>query len=363
MKFESFPWPLPDEEVLAALEQAYRDGSWGVYHGPNCAALEAELCEYLHIRHAMLCSSGTIGVELALRGLGVQAGDRVVLAGYDFPGNFRAIDAIGARPVLVDVRQDTWSLDAESLAQVQLPDVKAVIVSHLHGGLAEMDAIMQIAQQRGWLVVEDACQQTGAELGGRKVGTWGDVGVLSFGGSKLLTAGRGGAVLTDDASILQRMKIFSEQGNQAFPLSELQAAVLRPQLQKLDQHNAIRREQAKVLHEATSDSEALAPVSLRESSLPTYYKFAWSLLPAIERPELRDQLLSAVQVEGAPLDVGFRGFAGRGTKRCDKPVSLEVCEGLSNSTLLLHHPILVAQKTAALQLAELLNHKVQQLAR
>lgn len=360
-KLNTYTWPLPDDDVLAALQQAYRDGSWGVYHGPNCEAFQQQLCEYFGVEHALLCSSGTIAVELALRGLGVQAGDWVVLAGYDFPGNFRAVDAIGARPVLVDVGRDSWSLDADSLEQVALPDVKAVIVSHLHGGLADMEAIMRIARQRGWLVVEDACQQPGAVLSDRKVGTWGDVGVLSFGGSKLITAGRGGAVLTDDASILQRIKIYSEQGNQAFPLSELQAAVLRPQLKKLDERNSLRCERANAVREATGKSELLVPSALREDATPTYYKFAWSFLPAEEEPKLREQLLARLHAEGAPIDIGFRGFVGRSAKRCDKPVSLEVSAALSNSTLLLHHPILLAQQKAALQLTELLNHEVQQL--
>lgn len=363
VKLDTFSWPQPDEEVLQALQRAFRDGTWGVYHGPDCQALQEELCGFFDSENTLLCSSGTVGVELALRGLGVAAGDRVVLAGYDFPGNFRAVDAIGARAVLVDVAKESWSLDAESLAQVDLPDVKAVIVSHLHGGLADMGAIMRLARQRGWLVVEDACQQPGAEIAGRKVGTWGDVGVLSFGGSKLITAGRGGAVLTDDASVLQRMKIFSEQGNQAYPLSELQAAVLRPQLRKLDERNAVRRERAEVVRKQAVSNDLLVPVSQLENAVETYYKFAWSFTPALQQPEHREALLSDLHSHGAPIDVGFRGFTGRGTKRCDKPVPLSVSEALSNSTLLLHHPILLAHKEAALQLAALLNHAVQQLAR
>jgi perosamine synthetase len=358
-----FPWPIADDQVLAALEKAYHDGSWGVYHGPDCAALADELCEYFSCEQAQLCSSGTISVELALRGCGVEPGDEVILAGYDFPGNFRAIDAIGARPVLVDVARDSWSLDVESLEEVRGERVKAVVVSHLHGGLADMEQIMAIARQRGWKVVEDACQQPGAELAGRKVGTWGDVGVLSFGGSKLLTAGRGGAVLTDDAAIRQRMKVYSEQGNQAFPLSELQAAVLRPQLAKLDQSNAIRRDRVSLLREATRElSDYLRPVASRPNSQPTYYKHAWSLVPAESDPELRQRFVATVQAAGAPIDAGFRGFSNRGERRCEKPVPLPASTALSQSTLLLHHPLLLAHEKAAHQLAEVLIHSVQQLA-
>ena len=115
--------------------------------------------------------------------------------------------------------------------------MRAVIVSHLHGGLAAMPEIRAWADLRGVAVVEDACQVPGARIAGRLAGTWGDVGVLSFGGSKLLSAGRGGALLTDRSDVVQRIKIYSERGNQAYPLSELQAAVLLPQLESLAERN------------------------------------------------------------------------------------------------------------------------------
>jgi len=357
-----YPWPCGDEEVLHALEEAYRDGSWGRYHGRHGEALVADLCRRFDCDDAQLCSSGTIGVELALRGCGVEAGDKVVLAGYDFPGNFRAIEAAGARPLLVDVDPRTWSLDAGELNDITADGVRAVIVSHLHGGLAEMARICTIARRRGWQVIEDACQQPGAQLAGRPVGSWGDVSVLSFGGSKLLTSGRGGAVLTSNPMILQRMKIFAERGNHAFPLSELQAAVLLPQLAKLDQRNLLRRERIEIIRDATTSSaQWLRPVASRDDGEAAYYKLAWSFIPAETRPHLREQLLGLLQSSGAPIDAGFRGFVGRSERRCGKHGSLLVSKKLSHSTILLHHPVLLAKENTALQVAEVLNHTVRQL--
>jgi len=355
-------WPLADDEVRAALEAAYHDGSWGRYYGPHSEALSSDLQTRFACKHALLCSSGTIAVELALRGCGVTAGDEVVLAGYDFAGNFRAIEAVGARPVLVDVEQQSWCLDAESLAEVRSEHVQAVIVSHLHGGLADMPRIMQLARERGWSVVEDACQQPGAQLEGKPVGNWGDAGVLSFGGSKLLTSGRGGAVLTDDAQIHQRMKVYAERGNQAFPLSELQAAVLRPQLAKLDQRNRTRSERVASLLEATVGlKEWLRPVVRRPDSTPAFYKVAWSLIPAERQPELREKLLARLQAAGVPIDVGFRGFTRRSQRRCERVGPLENSTRLSQSTLLLHHPILLAEKKSTLEVAQVLDQEVQRL--
>jgi len=354
-----FIWPIADQDVCDALEKSYRDGSWGLYHGPESAQLVAELCEEFACAHALLCSSGTIGVELALRGCGVTAGDEVVLAGYDFPGNFRAVEAVGARPVLVDVSPGTWSLDADALAQVSRPGVTAVIVSHLHGGLADMPAVMALARSRGWSVVEDACQQPGAVLQGRAVGSWGDVGVLSFGGSKLLTAGRGGALLTGDAQILQRVKVFSDRGNQAFPLSELQAAVLRPQVSKLAERNKIRAQRVDLLLERTAPlSGWLRPVTRLVDSEPAFFKVAWSLVPAESPVELRDRIVAALEDAGAPFGAGFRGFTGRSARRCEKGLSLVSSTRLGQSTILLHHPVLLAEEKCVLEVAAVLDYVV-----
>ncbi len=362
-----FPWPPVDEDIRAALEAAYQDGSWGRYHGPHGVGLCEDLRNFFACDHVLLCSSGTIAVELALRGCGVQSGDEVVLAGYDFPGNFRAIEAVGARPVLVDVDPDTWSLDVEKLAgELSHNDcdrIRAVVVSHLHGGLAHMPAIMALARQHGWHVVEDACQQPGAKLDGRMVGTWGDVGVLSFGGSKLLTAGRGGALVTDDPAIHQRAKIFAQRGNDAFPLSELQAAVLRPQLAKLHKRNRIRADRvAAILDGVGPIAPWLRAAASRSQSQAAYFKLAWSYLPAEDNAQRREQLLAALAAEGVPVDAGFRGFTRRSESRCRQIGSLENSGRLSRSTILLHHPILLAKKETALQAAAALTHVVDRLA-
>lgn len=362
-----FDWPLADEEVRAALAAAFCDGSWGRYHGPQGEKLGEDLRSQFACEHALLCSSGTIGVELALRGCEVSAGDEVLLAGYDFPGNFRAVEAVGARPVLVDVELDSWCLAVAALAEVRRQRVQAVIVSHLHGGLADMPKIVALARQRGWSVVEDACQQPGARLEGRPVGCWGDAGVLSFGGSKLLTAGRGGAVLTNDARIHQRMKVYSERGNSAFPLSELQAAVLRPQLAKLDRRNRLRSERVNIIMQATEGlGQCLRPIARRVDAEPAYYKLAWSLIAAECEPKksdlrLRDVLIERLQAAGAPIDMGFRGFTRRSKRRCEKVGTLEHSARLSQSTLLLHHPVLLAEQTAALKVGQVLKHEVGQL--
>jgi perosamine synthetase len=331
-------WPRTDERIRTALLAAYADGSWGQYHAGHVETLERRLAEMHGVGAALACCSGTFAVELALRALKISAGDEVALAGYDFAGNFRAVEAIGARPVLVDVEPGSWCLDAASLAHAWRPETKAVIVSHLHGALADMSAIAQFCRERGVAVIEDACQSPGAEVQGRMAGTWGDVGVLSFGGSKLLTAGRGGAILTNDPAASQRAKVFSERGNQAFPLSELQAAVLLPQLDSLAAENAQRLTALQVLLNELRDVPELSTITNANRGSPVYYKLGWRF-----RSErfTRERFLQAVRAEGVALDAGFRGFAGRSAARCRKESSLEHSRAAAEETVLLHHPVLL----------------------
>lgn len=339
-------WPQPDPAIHAALEAAWTAGAWGQYDGPYVRGLAQRLAELHDVPHVWCCCSGTVAVEMALRGLRVAAGDEVILAGYDFPGNFRAIEAVGAVPVLVDIARRAWCLDADQLDAAAGPRVRALIVSHLHGGLAPMRRIRAWADEQRVAVVEDACQAPGAEIDGRPAGTWGDVGVLSFGGSKLLTAGRGGALLIHRADVLQRIKVYSERGNQAFPLSELQAAVLLPQLEGLAERNQRRLTNVARLLERCRSIVALEPVAEpvawdAPTDRPAFYKLGW--LFVAERCRMtRDEFLAAIRAEGVALDAGFRGFALRSQRRCRKVGELPHSREASAATVVLHHPVLLA---------------------
>lgn len=338
-------WPLQDAAVKRALNRAFNDGSWGSYHGPHCARLTDTVQELHAIDHAFLVASGTVAVELALRAGRVEPGDEVILAGYDFPGNFRAIEAVGATPVLVDIDPQSWCIDVQRVEEALSSQTRAVIVSHLHGGLAEIWELCALAAEKGLTVVEDACQATAALIDGRMAGTWGDVGVLSFGGSKLLTAGRGGALLTQKSDLLQRVKVFSERGNQAFPMSELQAAVLPPQIAKLQERHDLRLKNARQLIDLLRDLPCLIPVDLKESTnSPSLYKLAWRLDESAAGFS-REAFVTAIRAEGVALDAGFRGFTRRSSRRCRRSGTLEHSQRAADQTVILHHPVLLTDST------------------
>ncbi len=294
-----------------------------------------------------------MAVELGLRALAVGPEDEVIIAGYDFPGNFRAIEAVGARPVLVDVDPKTLAPAVEQCERARSGRTSAFIVSHLHSGMANMEVLCQWAKQNHVAVIEDACQATGAEVQGKMAGSWGDVGVLSFGGSKLLAAGRGGALLTADERVLQRLKIWCQRGNDAFPLSQLQAAVLAPQIEQLPADNELRRIGAIRLRDLCSHLLTLEPVLVSERiGQPSFYKLAWYYRASDQCPMTRAQLVARVQAEGVALGAGFPGFVRRGPRRCRKVGDLRHSRRAAEQLVILHHPVLLEPEALLRRVAQ-----------
>ncbi|MBV9123558.1 MAG: aminotransferase class V-fold PLP-dependent enzyme [Planctomycetes bacterium] len=335
-------WPVRDEEVLQALEEAYRDGSWGKYHGLYVPRLEERLAQYHGVEHAAVCASGTFAVELALRALKVGPGDEVLLAAYDYGGNFLGVHALGARPVLVDVAGGNWNLDPGQLAAAVGPATRAVIVSHLHGGVVPMQEVVAFCAARGLPVIEDAAQCPGALIQGRKAGTWGDVGILSFGGSKLLSAGRGGALLTRQRDVAHRARLGAIRGNHLCPLSELQAAVLLPQLDKLDERNARRAAHVQVLEKGLQGIPGIRLLrNEAQDSQPGYYKVGFQF-ESSRFGLSREWFVAAARAEGIALDEGFRALqVGRSPARFRAGGSLAEAERAHHGMVVLHHPVLL----------------------
>lgn len=334
------------EDVRQMLLQAYEDGSWGQYHGRYVKQLVEQLAAYHQVEHVELCCSGTAAVELALRGLRIGPGDEVILAGYDFKGNFADVLAVGAKPVLVDVDPQTAMLNLNTLHEAVSDCTRAIVVSHLHGAIAPMREIMAFAQERGLMVVEDACQMPGAMVQGRRAGCWGDVGVLSFGGSKLLSAGRGGAVFTNEPAVVQRIQLYNQRGNLAYPLSELQAAVLLPQLRTLDEDNRIRSQAADFLIKELEKLPGLLPFRCRDrESTPGYYKLGIWYNKERFAGLSRDGFAHAMQAEGVAVFPGFRALHLSHAQRRYRAIGqLEQAARADREILVLHHPVLLSSR-------------------
>jgi dTDP-4-amino-4,6-dideoxygalactose transaminase len=345
-------WPVPDADVLRSLQAAYADGSWGRYQGPNVERFEQHLATYHGGLSVTTCGSGTYAVELALRALKIRVGDEVVMAGYDYEGSFLSVHAVGARPVLANIDADNWNLSAEALDAAIGPKTRAVIASHLHGGLVPMRDIIETAARHKLRVIEDAAQSPGAEVQGRKAGTWGDIGVLSFGGSKLLSAGRGGALLSPHADIHQRLRVLLHRGNIICPLSELQAAALVPQLEKLDARNVRRATNVARLVSMLHEIPGLRPLVNRGvEGLPGYYKLGFQY-DAAAFGLSRERFVPALRAEGIAFDEGFRGLhISRSPNRYRRGGDLIEVEKAHYGTVVLHHPVLLGSDSDILEIA------------
>lgn len=339
-------WPLPDPDVAERLQRALADGSWGKYHGPHVAELRELLSAFHNVPHVFLCSSGTAAVELALRGLSVGPGDEVILGAYDFKGNFQDVLAVGANPVLVDVRPESGSIDTGRIAESIGPKTRAILVSHLHGGVVDMPAVMRIARDHRLAVIEDAAQMPGARVHGLPAGTRGDAGILSFGGSKLVTAGRGGAVLTSRDDVAQRIRLYQQRGNEAYPLSEMQAAAIIPQWSRLDSANARRRQGVAWLAAQLRGQSGLTMFDNPPSdSQPGYYKVGFYYDPTVYGGLARDLFAAAVRAEGIALDAGFRALhKTHAAKRFRTIGELANATRADGSVLTLHHPVLLGSE-------------------
>jgi dTDP-4-amino-4,6-dideoxygalactose transaminase len=334
-------WPPGDPEILDVFQQAFRDGWWGKYQGGQCERLETLLRDYLGIEHVFLCGSGNYAVELGLRALKVGAGDEVILADYDYPGNFLSIHAVDATPVLVDIEPSDWQMSLDAVRGAIGPKTKAILASHLHGGRVAMEALISLAHSKGLLVLEDAAQSSGALIDGRRAGTWGDAGVLSFGGSKLLSAGRGGALLTPHANAAQRARnhLF-RAGNIVCPLSDLQAALLVPQLARLDERNALRWGHVQLFCNELAGVPGVRPmVRSDEPGTPAFYKLGIQFDGSAFGLS-RERLVKALQAEGFAVDEGFEAaHRSRSPKRYRQGTALDEGERAHAGCVQLHHPI------------------------
>jgi len=257
------------EEIDSAVLSVIRSASFIL--GPQGKALEQDIAAYHGVKHAVGVASGTDALHLALRAAGVSRGDEVITTPFTFIATAEAISYIGAVPVFVDVRPDTLNIDVAKISARITKKTKAIIPVHLYGHAAEMDRLMQIAGERGLKVIEDCAQSFGAEYKGKKTGSFGDLGCLSFFPSKNLGAyGDGGMVITDNTALAEhllslrnhvsRVRYYHDEIGYNSRLDEIQAAVLRVKFKRIDEYNRMRRKNAELYNKYLAASGIRTPV-------------------------------------------------------------------------------------------------------
>lgn len=322
------PWPVfADDEVEAAVA-VLRSGRVNYWTGEQGREFEQEFAAYCGCAHGIALANGTLALELALRMLGVGAGDEVVVPSRTFIATASATVVVGARPVVADVDPDSGTVTAETIAAVLTPRTRAIIPVHLAGWPCDMPAIMALARSRGLKVIEDCAQAHGARIGGRSVGSFGDAAAFSFCQDKILTtAGEGGLLTTNDTDLWKRAWSFKDHGksleavyerkhppgfrwlHESFGsnmrLSEIQAAVGRVALRKLPGWVEKRRQLAQALITGLSAQPALRVAIPPGDVHHAYYKFYAYIRPErLRQGWSRDRVMHEITTAGVPCFSG-----------------------------------------------------------
>jgi dTDP-4-amino-4,6-dideoxygalactose transaminase len=276
--------------------------------GQEVGLFEEEFATYCEAAYAIGVDSGTSALELALRAFEIGPCDEVIAPANTFIATVSAIADTGATPVLVDIEPLTYGLDVTQIEAAITERTRAIIPVHLYGHPVDTDAVLEIAQQHGLLVIEDACQAHGARYSGRRVGSLGHAAAFSFYPSKNLGAfGDGGMLVTDDKGLADRVRMLRNHGQRDkyhhtlrgynHRLDTLQAAVLRVKLKRLDSWNAARREHARRYDRLLAHSRVVLPVEADQAE-PVYHLY-------VVRVKDRDGLRAYLEDRGIATGIHY----------------------------------------------------------
>jgi dTDP-4-amino-4,6-dideoxygalactose transaminase len=269
-------------EIRSAIEEVLAAQQFVV--GPQGEALEEEIAAVSGVRHAVGVASGTEALELGLHACGVGLGDEVIVPAFTFIATGSAVSALGGRPVFADIEPATFNLDPDQIEARITPRTRAIVVVHLFGLAADMDPILAVAEKHGIAVIEDNAQSFGATYRGRKTGSMGRLGCLSFYPSKNLGAyGDAGMIVTNDDKLAIRLRALRNHGQTGQYLStergwnsrldEMQAAILRVKLRHLTKWTAKRQAHAQIYDYLLKDLPGIIPPRVPPGREHVYYLY------------------------------------------------------------------------------------------
>jgi len=323
------PWPAFSESEIMATSQVLASGRVNYWTGQEGREFEREFAAYCGVKHAVALANGTAALELALEALGIGVGDEVIVPCRTFIATASAVVMRRARPVVVDIDRESQNITAETIAPAITERTKAIIVVHLNGWPCDMDPILALARERGIWVIEDCAQAHGAKYKGRPVGSLGDVGAFSFCQDKIMTTGgEGGMLVTNDEGLWKKAWAFKDHGksfdavykrkhpagfrwlHESFGtnwrMTEMQSAIGRLQLGKLEEWVATRRRNAAILMECFRQFPVMRVTEPSEEFFHSYYKYYVFVRPELLRGDWsRDRIMNAISAEGVPCYSGI----------------------------------------------------------
>src|SRR5690554_1398926 len=362
-------WPSFTEEEAKAVHDVILSNRVNYWTGIECREFEKEFAAWADASYAVALSNGTLALDVALRAMGVGAGDEVIVTPRTFIASISTVVNAGATPVFADVDRDSQNIEAHTIEPVITSRTKAIVVVHLAGRPAEMDAIMALADKHGLYVIEDCAQAHGARYKGRSVGSIGHIGAWSFCQDKIMTTGgEGGMVTTNDEALWRKMWSFKDHGksyeavyerehppgfrwlHESFStnwrMMEMQAVIGRIQLKRMPQWQAQRLANAEAIWAAARQCPALRVPAVPEGSVHAAYKCYVFVKPELLKADWnRDRILAEIAARGVPSFSGScsevyleKAFDGTGYRPAEPlPVARELGE---TSLMFLVHPTL-----------------------
>jgi len=281
--------------------------------GPRTKQFEKEFAKYIGVEHAIAVTNGTVALDVALKALNLGPGDEVITSAFSFIASGNCILFQNAKPVFADIDPRTFNIDPSDVAEKITSKTKALIPVHMFGQPAKMDALKEIAEDNRIFLVEDAAQAHGAEYKGQKAGSIGNMGCFSFYATKNMTAGEGGIITTNDTELAEKARLLINHGqNQKYHhdtlgynyrITELCAAIGSVQLQKLDEFNAKRRENAQLLTQGIHRLHGLTVPYVDKDVTPVFHQY----VVRVEEnyPRSRDELADSLTEKGIGVAVHY----------------------------------------------------------
>jgi len=314
------------------------DRNWIAAGGNYCKDFEKTFAGFVGQKFGLSTSSGTTALHLAILALGIKPGDEVIVPDVSFPATANAVLHSCAKPVFADLDPETFTISPEQIRAKITPKTKAIIPVHLYGHPAKMDEIMEIAEEKGLFVVEDACQSLGSEYKGKKTGSIGTIGCLSFHASKVVTTAEGGILLTGDSEIAERAQVIRDQGMKRdkiywcseigynYRMTNVQAAIGVAQMEHISEIVEKKQAQFKLYSKLFSEVKGVSTLE----TLPQNKRVSCFYVVLLE-PDFgmtRDQaakMLKEKGIETRPVYYPFHSMPvyGTGSSGSDFPVSAD----------------------------------------
>lgn len=368
------PWPPQDKNYLASLENVLISGQWWSMGGHEVKRFEKRFAEIHQAQSAIACTNGTHALELALRALNIGPGDEVIVPSMTFVATSMAVMLVGATPIAVDVDPDHWCMDPEAILPALSPNTKALIPVHFAGHICDMEAILAIAQAHNLAVIEDAAHAHAAIRGDKYAGSFGDMAAFSFQNFKLMTAGEGGILLSNDPDLTTRAQLIANCGRPAgdnryqhilpgsnMRLSEFQGAVLNIQCDHLQERADRRDRNGRLLMTLLGNIPGVQVQKCHpDIDRHSYYMMVFTCDPQAFGGLSRDKIVTALNAEMVPafrLYPRIQDTAHFRESRVNTSSVAQKCpisKQLAENGIWLHHRILLADERLVHQVGEAL---------